>query len=308
MNLKFCNFGKFICLISLGILLLLSFIISLDYFFYYSYKGTNKNAKSLKDYVLNYKNKTQNEINAKYIFDNDRDRKFRTAQNIKSSLKPVLIFGASSVYGLNLDENETVSYNLAKLTKRPVYNRTKPEASLNHMYYQLSNNDFYKIVPKPEYILYFYVPKQYVLMNNKLDFCQHDVYYKLKNSKLIRVVRIPIIKKSYLMAKLNIIKFQKYGLRYFLNNKNNKLFEKILIESKNEAQKHYGKDVKFVIINCSFDDLQKETFKSLSDNGFMIFDLYKFININDKIHKDASRPNAKYWQKAAIITVDKLKL
>ena len=54
--------------------------------------------------------------------------------------------------------------------------------------------------------------------------------------------------------------------------------------------------------------MQKEIFKSLSDNGFMIFDLYKFININDKIHKDASRPNAKYWQKAAIITVDKLKL
>ena len=280
-----------------------------DYYYYIALDDKIKKNKSLYDYIVKYQDKTETEINNKYIYDKNTNRFYRPIENSNSKLKPVVIFGFSSVYGLNLDKNETISHNLANLTHRPIYNRTKPEASLNHMYYQLSNNDFYKIVPKPEYILYFYVSKQYVLMNNKLDFCQHDVYYTLKKDSLAKNNKISILKKSYLIAQLNIAKFKKSGIKHFLNDKNNKLFEKILLESKNKQKKHWKNDTKFIVIICSKPcDSENKIFSKLNKNGFKIIELYKYIDIENKKYKDGSRPNAKYWQDAAKIIVKELKL
>jgi len=206
---------------------------------------------------------------------------------------------------LNLKNNETISYFLKDVVKNPIINRTKAEFSPNHMYYQLSNPKFYKIVKKPKYILYFYTPKQFVLINNKLDFCQHDVYYKIKNNTLERYEKIPIIKKSYLIAKINLYLFRN-KTQLFFTKKNQLLFEKILIESKRITQSHWGDTFKFIIIVCCKPGNKKEEqiLQKLEKENFIIFNLYECINFYDFFEN--GRPSAKYWLNVARVLKEKL--
>ena len=135
------------------------------------------------------------------------------------------------------------------------------------------------------------------------------LYYTLKKDSLAKNNKISILKKSYLIAQLNIAKFKKSGIKHFLNDKNNKLFEKILLESKKQAKKHWKNDAKFIVIICSKPcDSENKIFSKLNKNGFKIIELYKYIDIENKKYKDGSRPNAKYWQDAAKIIVKELKL
>lgn len=286
-------------------------LFMVDYFFYYFYKDTSVNYKSIKNYFSSYRDEAKQEIDNKYIYDRLTERTYRKVENVNSKSDSIVLFGFSSVYGLNLKPNETVSYNLAKYTKRPIYNRAKPESSLNHMYYQLSSEDFYKIVKKPDYIIYFYTPKQIMLMNNKMDYCQHDVYYKLKDDKLLKYEKIPLYKKSYLISGINRFVFRKKYLDAYYKNEA-KLFKTILIESKNEARKYWGNDFKFIIVRCanSGSILENKMFDELNKEGFVVLDLHKYIDIKDQKYNSykSFRLNALFWKDVASILVKEFDL
>lgn len=304
------NKYKIFIYISLFAILATVLLLVADYFCYCSYEGTNKKPKPVRDYIYNYKNKTEQENFDKYIYDKIVKRTYRKIENENSHLKPIVLFGFSNVYGLNLTPQETISFNIGKITKRPVYNRAKAESSLNHMYYQLSNDDFYKIVKKPEIIFYFYSPKQFMLMNHKLDFCQHDIYYKLKRGRLIKYENIPLYKKSYLMSAINRFIFRKGYFKNIYYTTDAKLFETLLIESKKEAQKHWGDNIKFVIVKCFDSDniLEDKIFINLSKQGFVIFELKKFMKIKDKIYKDGARHSPLFWKDTAEVLVKEFNL
>ncbi len=286
-----------------AILLLSVFIIALDYLCYFTYPNTGYKNKTIKHYLYTYSNKTEDEIKDKFIFDKGFKIKYRKTENINSKEEAVIIFGFSGIYGMNLKEDETISHYLGKLIPNPIYNRAKAESSLNHMLYQLSDEDFYKIVPKAKYIIYFYNPKQLYLMNHKLDFCQHDIYYKLNKGKLERYKKVPLIKKSFLMARVNIGIFRKGLLNNFYYAKNGKLLKTILIESKKEAQKHFGGNLEFIVVEI-YDEKNKfsqEIFKDLNNFGFKIIKLYEKTDTSSKqyIEKKSNRPNKKLWKETA---------
>lgn len=290
-------------------LVISSFIAVLFVFFitdYISFKSYNIKNKSYFNEYYKYKKKTQQEIAKKYIFDTSSSTNFRDIENKNSNLESIILFGTNEVYGLNLNPDETISHNLSKLTSRPIYNRVKSESSLNHMYYQLSNEDFYKIIKKPKYIFYFYTPKQLILTNNKYDFGIHDIYYKLKNGKIEKYKKIPLNKRLFLIGKINKTLYKNNFLYYFYK-KDSAIFKTLLSESKNEAQKHWGKDVNFVIIICNKNNspFEDEIFKDLKNKGFIIFELNNCLN-SKKQKNDISKPD--FWIESAKILTKEFKL
>ena len=68
--------------------------------------------------------------------------------------EPIVLFGCSYAYGQFLEYNQTFSYKLAHILKRPVYNRAIPGRGISFMYWQSINNDFYSAVPPSDTVLY----------------------------------------------------------------------------------------------------------------------------------------------------------
>lgn len=299
---------KLIVIISICIILTLASLLSLELISFYSFNCARITKKDIYFFFSRYKDQDQNE--AKYIFDTNKV-KYRKVQNENSKLKPILLFGGIYAYGSNLNKNETLSYYLSDITNRPVYNRAKADTNANHMYYQLSNNDFYKIVPKPEYIFYLYVPYQIVTAKYKFIFCQQDIFHKINQGKLYIYNHIPLYKKSYFLTKINQCIFEKNYLNNIFYLLNEKLFLKLLTESKKEAQNHWG-DVKFVIIRYyrTTNRIEDRIFKTLEKEGFIIFDLYKYVNTANARYSIKPRyyPDNQFWQNASCIIANYLKL
>ncbi len=74
---------------------------------------------------------------------------------------PITVFGCSFAHGQHLKYNQTFSYKLSHILKRPVYNRAIPGSSFQDMYEQVQNDYFYKDVPSPDIIFYFMIDDHY---------------------------------------------------------------------------------------------------------------------------------------------------
>jgi len=115
------------------------------------------------------------------------DFEFREPINIKSDKAPILIFGCSYAFGHYLNPNQNFGANLAKLTKRSVYNFGMPGASVQQFLVLLENKDF-QITPPPEYIIYVYMNDHIRRMYTKFYDSyerQYPIRYKLQNNDLI---------------------------------------------------------------------------------------------------------------------------
>ncbi len=296
---KIVKIKKNIAIITLLTIISICTLMILDFIAFKSFNHRNKSY--FGEYKI-FKYKTPKTIADKYIYDINTTKKYRKTENKNSAKKPILLFGHTLLYGYDLEENETLSHNLAILTKRPIYNRVKPETNHNHMYYQLSNEDFYKIIPKPEYIFYFYDSKHIAQSKNKLEFGSQDIYYKQKKDKLIVYKKLPISKKSFLLAKINIFLFKnKFSQLYFKANET--LFKKILNESHKEAEKHWGKNTRFIIVelHACKSKTEEKIIEDLKKEGFEVFELYKYINLKDKKYKNKNKEcyNSLLWEETA---------
>ncbi len=304
LNNKNC---KIIIKILSGIIFLILCIIFIDYYCFNSFEHTGKT------YINEYKknNKTDKELNQKYIYDNAKTGKFKKIQNESSDLKAVVLFGFPGICGFQLDNDNNLSYYIGKLTKRPVYNRVKTESSPNHMYYQLSNEDFYKIITKAEYVFYFYIPKQIVQTSNKVEFCPHDIYYHIQNKKLTRYKKIPLNKKSYITTRIDKFLYTHDKFKNIYLQKNKKLFKTLLLESKQEAQNHWG-NINFVIVCFKHpeDKFEEKIIEDLKKEGFEVFELYKYINLKDKKYKNKNKKcyNSLLWEETAKVLAKEYEL
>jgi len=282
-------------------------LLLLDYVCYYTYIGTKRNYKCLSNYISKFQNLSEKEIYQKHILDSTTNR-YVPLENKNSKLKPVLLFGFSDVRSAYLSLDENISKYLAKNTNRPIYNRVGPESTVNHMYYQLSNDNFYNLIPKPQYVLYFYRKRQMLVVTDKMDFCQHDFYYSFQNDKL-NLIRGNLVQKSYLMSWINRKAFRNSFLRSLYINKNKKLFTELMKNSFDCVQKKWGKDVEFVIVQTQkIEPCEKEMFNELQKYGFKLFDLNERLASNEeRFHVLITYcMNSLYWEKAARIISEEL--
>lgn len=259
-------------------------------------------------------------------FSYERDKQlFRKPEGLNYKKRPIIIFGCSLAYGDGLHSNETISYKLSQLTKRPVYNRAYQGWGMQHVLYQLRRADFYKEVPDAEYIIYvmfdehlqrlfkyqYPIPYNYILLR-----------YKLENNHFKEIH--PLLKPLWGLYTVNEIQ------RYIENNiivseenlyKNQDYLFRMMKEIKSLSDKHYPNS-KFVILYYRMPSYKmgSENFidknglaQRLKNQGFIIIDSNditpKDILTNKKYKTiDGWHPSASAWDMLLPKVIKKLNL
>lgn len=259
------------------------------------------------------------EIKLEY-FPNPDENWGRAPEGTNFKGKPIVFFGCSYTYGLNLKPEETLPYKIAYLTKRPTYNRAYPAWGIQHMLYQAQSEKLYEKVPEPEYVIYMqmhdHFRRLYLITYTSGHMLNEDlnIRYKEKNNNLTLIRNtnpfLLFIKRLYITNKIH----QLYVDKFILNEKNREKYQnfaiKHYVKSKEEMQKHW-KNAKFVII--MYDDYKSDEsyIENLEAAGFEVI-TYKDLTDKDLtsaqyMSKDY-HPTANAWDLLTPKIVEKLGL
>lgn len=238
---------------------------------------------------------------------------FRNPVGLNYKKMPIIIFGCSFAYGERIDEEQTVSYKLSYLTKRPVYNRALGSWGVQHMLYQLRRKDFYKQVKKPEYVIYIYINDHirrlynYVYSANELY--MGLIYKKNKDELTQDHLLMPYIDGLYINKIIREYYAQKIGYDPKRFNQNFDFLKLHFIKSKKELEKNYP-NTKFVIL--IYQDSFTDRWPELEKEGFIIIKVKDLVSVNLNNNKykayDNVHPNGKAWDVILPVLIKKLNL
>lgn len=298
---------KIISAIIISILLFVFIFIAFDIYFYLKIE----NHASFLKYFSVYKNKTTKELINDYVYKNDKRivKKYPKIENKDSKLSPLLLFGDSFIYSNRLDKDKTLAKIIAKHTKRPIYDQSTPYVKPQHILFELKSDELYKTVPKPDFIITLYVSYHNMEVYTKCASSSSDLFYKIKKNKLKRYEKVPFYKKSFLLAHINaqLFKKQKFNDIYF--NLGKELYKRHILESLAEAKKHWGDNVKFIIIRYldNHNPLEDKMFEELKKEGVIVFEMYKYIDTKQKKYqtKTKPRPNSLLWETIMPVMIEK---
>lgn len=209
-----------------------------------------------------------------------KKEKLKKPYGLQYSNKPILLLGCSYAYGYNLPDSDTFGYKLSEITKRPVYNRAfKWWWGPQTMLYQARNEDFYKEVPNPEYIIYVLMSDHYRRICTSVIssfFPYPHLRYVKRNGKLERE-RISFLYNLYIFKK-----YTKYKVRKLVKENSQELLNEFFTETKNEFDKRW-KNYKFIILvyDQGYRDkflFQNSELSKLKDYGFEIVYASDFAN------------------------------
>ncbi len=247
----------------------------------------------------------------------DKNHWYRPIENKTSKELPIILFGCSYTYGTNLKDNETFSYQLARLTNRPVYNRAYGGWGVQHMLYQLtSSEELYNMVQKfskpPEYVIYTFIRSHYYRLKTPVSLFfapSYLVFYKPpKDGKLElkkgNFINQKMILHHFFMNKFVYTTFSKYP---FFQEYFDDLLLNYFIEAKKALNSRWPK-TKFVIFFYE-EPFSRYLVESLKENNFLIISK-KDIGINPedkKYHfRNDPHPNALFWHSAIPPILQKL--
>ncbi len=234
---------------------------------------------------------------------------------------PVIVFGCSYAFGQYLNSNQTFSYKLSEQLQRPVHNRGITGGSFQHMYMQTISDKLYTAVPDTDTIIYVMISDHY--RRSKLqyfDVLDYHVYphFKIKDNKLVMLDYKSDIKNFfrslYIVKALNHV----YAAKCDKTNKNaDRLTDEALvyfINSRDELQKHYGKDIKFYVLfyedwNIPFADILR---KKLENHGFIVTSTKYLTDENLQLEKfrmqDNWHPTEAAWDLLTPLIIKEFKL
>lgn len=261
-----------------------------------------------KDYqttVQNEKLKYTNKMSTYDEFYNDIFLKelIRPTENTKSELPPIILFGCSFAYGDNLNEKQTFSNKLSKITNSPIYNLSLGGWSVANMLYQIENEQILKQIKEPMYVIYVFVPVQlhrpflhvYHPSDNKLS-----VHYDIKGSILKETKKPPFLYSLYTIKKVDnmIAMFKGYNKLY---EKERDKITKLYFKQSISNMKKNWKNTKFYIFNFAdytenfLFELEKETDWNLINLSEIEKDEKIYMNTKYTISEFDKHPNEKAW-------------
>lgn len=301
----------FVLLVNSILLVLLLALFS----FYIFHKETS--GSSLSESYKYYKEFLNRDISEENRFNSIIDfPDYRRVENPDSPKGSILIFGCSFAYGTGIEETETLSYKLGKLTGRPVYNRAYSGFGVQHMLYQLQNDKFYEKVPKPEYIIYVYFDGHPQRMTTPVTLsfpAAYTVFYKRHNDKFI------LKKRTFFSDKFIVPHYLSNWFGWNIlnrfssfNRSREKLIIEYLKESKKESEKHWkNNDIKYFVLfyNSPFfyetlDELHKLGFETLTDEEIQI----DVQALEYKISETDDHPSGFAWDVIVPHIIEKLNL
>ncbi len=313
----------FIIFVNSILLIVLFFVI--EFLIYNHYKNLDSHAgKNINkfQYTVNAKFSSYME-NLEHFFNGNGNYFYgRLPDGLRYSNKSaIIIFGCSYAYGFELDANKTFSYKLSQKLKRPVYNRSIPGGSFQHMYMQSISDSLYNRIPNADTVIYVMMSDHYRrLLTQYVRMTDLVVYptYNIKNNELVSRNYNNKVKNFF--ESLYIVKYLNhiYAQRYINNPKNEKKLTDMSLlyfnKSKGELQKHYGKNIKFYIFLYEDSDILYSDIlrKKLEDNGFLV------VSTRDLTKEDLTKPEYKWddnchpsekaWDLLTPLIIKKLKL
>ena len=272
-------------------ILIILFVCLESYFYAKTYTFFKNNMGGL---IVKY---TLKKDSFEHKFDNEITEVMRKPVGLNYKKKPILFLGCSYVFGVLLDEENTISSQISKKTKRPVYNWGYPAWGIQHAYYMIDKMP--KIEPDPEYIFYIHIKDHMRRMYENLKFDDDAEYlqYKIKNGKLERIDnRYNLFDNSHFLSMLKRNFFDYYAT----SKKSLKYFLSYACCLQNEIREKYPNS-KFVII--IYDCMSEEFIKELKKNNINVFYLkdIKDFNYDDEKYKLSKEvdyfrhPNEKAW-------------
>lgn len=254
------------------------------------------------------------ETSLKWYEANKNNGIFRNTAGINYKKPAIWLFGCSFAYGTSMvngkhKEEDTFGYILSEYTKRPVYNKSYPSWGVQHMLYMLENDDIYKELPSPEYVIFTFI-SDHARRSQKLvyDAWSDGAYlrYKLNNNNELQQVKgflVPLWKLHFVKLWLTFLEYN-IRLNHKFRDKNFDLIEKMFVRSKEIIDNKYP-DAKFIILkyngNDGFDDwfIKTDRWNELDKYGFIVLDADKLIgkNLKEKEYTDADNyhPNKRAW-------------
>ncbi len=288
---------KFIKIILINIFIFSLLIFISDIFTYKYYLNILKNDKSYRIEKFGYNTNLPIYVYNLKDFFNGKDNKYwgRKPDGLEYKNKiPIVVFGCSFAYGQYLNFNQTFSYKLAHLLKRPVYNRAIVGGGFQHMYFQSADfgrKAFFNDIKDTDTVIYIMIRDHYrrtVLdyfnipdLGRQLTYSYKNGRFKINNNKFIN-----LLKSSYTFKSLNRI----YADNYVLNPNHAEILTDTAVRyfelTRNKLEKHYNKHIKFCIILYESWEIphKKLLIKKLQDKGFIV------ISTNDIFKEDLTLP------------------
>ena len=269
-------------------------LIVFDFLVFYQGLPSEIKNNALSLYKSFYSPVSEKELYDKYIL--GKNNFYRKAENEDSKKRPILLFGCSFVYGHKISEDKIMSHVLAKYTNRPVYNRAKHGFGVQNMLYQLQNENFYKIIPQPEYIIYTYIG-DHVRRLYQPSIVSLKEYYDIRYSFKQGELKQNTEKDCILSAKIKMLFWNK-GL--FINDKkNDELLKQHFLLSKKYVDKYWpgSKFIIFIYLDGSnieniIPDLIKAGFIIIKRNDIAPFNDY---DPNYSLGNGDVHPNERAW-------------
>lgn len=254
---------------------------------------------------------------ATYFSGDDNSFKGRKPDGLEYNANPITLFGCSYAHGQYLEPEQTFSYRLAHMLKRPVYNRAIPGKGLAKMYFQSENDIFYRDVPKSDTVIYLMIDDHYRRM--KLSFIEvSDAYihvtYSKKGDKLVKddfSIPIKCLLNSTYINKLA----RKKWVHYYINNPKyaDELTDEVLlyfIGTRKNLEEHWQNKINFIVI--FYDSWLKHSGmlkEKLEKNNFKVIDIKELTNedlFSEKYFSPKTiHPTAETWELLTPLIVNK---
>lgn len=318
---------KFLFITIVNLCLVLIFLIMFDYYSvrreYNAYiKSINSSSYKGKEHIsgrpfdYNFKMLIYKDVNQ--LIDYNSPRRLINPNFPK---RPIIVYGCSYAYGDFLNTKQTFGYKLSTLTSRPVYNFAGSGWGLQHMYFQLeNNNNIYKQITNPQYAVYIFMGDHiHRMFYHYLGLASGGLQlgYVENNNKLIR--KTPFFIQ---INRINILKNaeEKYLLEHYTYNtkrqdKNFNLMKTYFIESRKKLVENYP-NIKFIIVKYPYSGCNQwyyytPRWKELEKQGFIVVDLEKILKedlLTDEYRLPDGHPNEKAWNLIVPELVHKLAL
>lgn len=268
-NLKIMSLYKKVFIIFLNIIIIAVLFIIADFMCY-------ANSRNIfYDYMVSLRLKSFDEFVQNY--------KYRDCIIPNSKKRPILIFGCSFAYGWNLEKEQSISYKLAKTTKRSVYNRAISGAGLQYMLYMLQHNNIEKEVKDPEYILYIFIENHIYRLSRPYFGPTEpviEVLYKNENGKLKEYRN-----KFYQLGRSTIFRtlssnYNHYLYRHTTADKSFDAIKTYFLESNSIIKKKFPNSKLVILLYETYEPPRdysiyyNKKWKELKDAGIIVLDTY----------------------------------
>lgn len=313
---------KILLVILLNTVGILAVWVACDYFVYRNekvkYESTHPDVYIVDKFKYLTKPYFAFDLNT-YFDGSDNVYRGRKPDGIEYDGKPITVFGCSFAHGLFLNANQTFTYKLSQILKRPVYNRAMPGKGFQQMYFQSKSEEFYKEVPPSDLVIYMGLHDHYRRM--KITYIEvTDTYilinYRKRGNELKEInygnKLWNLFNSSYTVKLLK----NKYYSSYINNAKNgDKLTDEALLYftgTRDELKKHWKNDFKFVVIlyPSQFNGILKE---KLEKNGFIVIRVEEDLKPKDlytvkyQISETDIHPNEAAWDLLTPMIAKKIK-